>query len=86
MVSILKITAIECHADQHKDIVCAVNLQHNCMDSKCIMLTPRATLQERVLTTRTKPVVHHEETPNYILNTFSIHNYAFIRAALPASL
>ncbi|KAI6029918.1 hypothetical protein BKA83DRAFT_4030647, partial [Pisolithus microcarpus] len=68
------------------DIVCAVNLQHNCMDSKCIMLTPRATLQERVLTTRTKPVVHHEETPNYILNTFSIHNYAFIRAALPASL
>ncbi|KAI6102394.1 hypothetical protein EDD16DRAFT_1457727, partial [Pisolithus croceorrhizus] len=68
------------------DIVCAVNLQHDCMDSKCITLTPHATLQERVLTTREKPVIHHKKTPNYFLNTFSIHNYTSICAVLPVSL
>ncbi|KAI5995504.1 hypothetical protein EDD15DRAFT_2365685 [Pisolithus albus] len=68
------------------DIVCAVNLQHNCMDSKCVTLAHRAVRQERISTVRTKPVLRHEETPNYFLNTFSIHNYAFIHAALPACL
>ncbi|KAI5988836.1 hypothetical protein EDC04DRAFT_2873238 [Pisolithus marmoratus] len=68
------------------DIVCAVNLQHNCMDSKCITLVHCAAQQERVLTAQTKSIIHHEETPNYFLNTFSIHNYAFIHAALPAFL
>ncbi|KAI6156015.1 hypothetical protein BKA82DRAFT_4326857 [Pisolithus tinctorius] len=39
---------------------------------------------ERVLTTRTKPVIRHELTGKYLLNTYSIHNYAFIRTALPS--
>ncbi|KAI6111276.1 hypothetical protein F5141DRAFT_968851, partial [Pisolithus sp. B1] len=68
------------------DIVCAVNLQHNCMDSKCITVACCPIQQERILTAQTKPVIHHKETPNYLLNTFSIHNYAFIHTALPASL
>jgi hypothetical protein len=56
------------------------------VDAGCVKLTQIAIRQERTLTARTKPVICHEETPNYFLNTFSIHNYAFIRAALPASL
>ncbi|KAI6096497.1 hypothetical protein F5141DRAFT_961529, partial [Pisolithus sp. B1] len=64
------------------DIICTVNLQHNCMDSKCIMLAHHTTHQERVLPTQTKPIIHHKETPNYFLNTFFIHNYAFICTAL----
>ncbi|KAI9463504.1 hypothetical protein HD554DRAFT_2124595 [Boletus coccyginus] len=68
------------------DIVCAVNLQHNCTDSKCIALSHRTIQQERVSTTRTKAVIRHEDTPDHFLNTFSIHNHVFIRAALPALL
>ena len=56
------------------------------MDSKCVKLARIAIRQERIATARTKPVICHEEAPNYFLNTFSIHNYAFIHAALPASL
>jgi hypothetical protein len=56
------------------------------MDSKCVKLAQIAVRQERIPTARTKPVICHDEVQNYFLNTFSIHNYAFIRAALPASL
>ncbi|KIJ05398.1 hypothetical protein PAXINDRAFT_61560, partial [Paxillus involutus ATCC 200175] len=42
--------------------------------------------QERVLTRQTKPVIRHELTGKYLLNTYSIHNYAFIHATLPSSL
>jgi hypothetical protein len=56
------------------------------VDSKCIKLAQIAICQERISTAQTKPVICHEEAPNYFLNTFSIHNYTFIRAALPASL
>ncbi|KAI6140155.1 hypothetical protein BKA82DRAFT_97127, partial [Pisolithus tinctorius] len=69
-----------------KAIICGVNLQHNCADSKCIQIIHRTTRQERVLMTRTKPVIRHELTGKYLLNTYSIHNYAFIHAALPLSL
>ncbi|KAF8837378.1 hypothetical protein BDN67DRAFT_909323, partial [Paxillus ammoniavirescens] len=68
------------------DIICGVNLQHNCTDSKCTQLVHHTIRQERVLTRQTKPVIRHEPTGKYLLNTYSIHNYAFIHAALPSSL
>ncbi|KAF8417184.1 hypothetical protein L210DRAFT_3616068 [Boletus edulis BED1] len=68
------------------DILCGVNLQHNCIDAKCTKLVNRAIQQERTLTQRTKRIIQHEPTPKYFLNTFSIHNYSLIRAVVPPSL
>ncbi|KIJ11663.1 hypothetical protein PAXINDRAFT_84194, partial [Paxillus involutus ATCC 200175] len=69
-----------------KDIVCAVNIQHDCIDSDCTEVIRLVVRQERAETMRTKPVIHHKLTPKYLLNTYSIHIYAHIYAALPSSL
>lgn len=42
--------------------------------------------QERIQTTRTKPVVDHQPTPHYFLNTYSIHNCDHIRLVIPEAL
>ncbi|KAF8840947.1 hypothetical protein BDN67DRAFT_1048545, partial [Paxillus ammoniavirescens] len=68
------------------DVICGVNLQHNCTDSKCTQLIHRTVRQERTVTRRTKPAIRHELTGKYFLNTYSVHNYAFIRTTLPSFL
>ncbi|KAH7928239.1 hypothetical protein BV22DRAFT_974816, partial [Leucogyrophana mollusca] len=69
-----------------KDITCAVNVQHNCVDSQCVDIGHKRLRQERTETSRTTPIINHKPTPLYFLNTYSIHNYAHIRSAVPENL
>ncbi|KAG1828025.1 hypothetical protein EV424DRAFT_1318931 [Suillus variegatus] len=68
------------------DIICAVNLQHNCLDAKCTDLSTKHLWQERIQTDRTTSIVEHQPSPEYLLNTFSIHNYQHIHSVLPEFL
>ncbi|KAH9914360.1 uncharacterized protein BXZ73DRAFT_55012, partial [Epithele typhae] len=68
------------------DIICVINLQHDCSGSECTKFEDSQVLQERLKSTRTRTVVKHNETNAYILNTHSIHNYDHIRSALPPAL
>ncbi|KIK97317.1 hypothetical protein PAXRUDRAFT_136502, partial [Paxillus rubicundulus Ve08.2h10] len=67
----------------NQDVLCRVNIQHNCVDSKCTKLVSCA-IQQGTLTQQSKHIIQPEPTPKYLLNTFSI--YSFILAVLPPSL
>ncbi|KAG2099140.1 hypothetical protein BD769DRAFT_1631222 [Suillus cothurnatus] len=41
---------------------------------------------QRTKTARTRPVVQHEPSPFYLLNAYSIHNYAQIQSIIPQSI
>ncbi|KAI6008549.1 hypothetical protein EDC04DRAFT_2581982, partial [Pisolithus marmoratus] len=69
-----------------KDLVCVVNIQHNCIDSKCAGSIYSTVHQERSETMQTWTVICHEPTCKFLLNTYSIHNYTHIIATLPLSL
>ncbi|KAG1832131.1 hypothetical protein EV424DRAFT_1296549, partial [Suillus variegatus] len=66
-----------------QDIICTVNLQHNCIDSKCVNMHLH---QEQIQTIQTKPVVDHQPTPYFFLNAYSIHNCDLIRLVIPEAL
>ncbi|KAG8923117.1 hypothetical protein FRC02_011341 [Tulasnella sp. 418] len=68
------------------DIVCAVNLQHDCISSGCSGFRQQYIRQERCLTDKTSSVVAHTASNHYILNTGSLHNYSFIQSVLPDDL
>ncbi|KAG1894191.1 uncharacterized protein F5891DRAFT_1195457 [Suillus fuscotomentosus] len=68
------------------DIVCTVNVQHNCIDSKCANMCQQRMCQEWIVTVRMKAVVEHQPTPHYFLNTYSIHNCNLIQMAIPETL
>ncbi|KAG1753908.1 uncharacterized protein EDB91DRAFT_1043935, partial [Suillus paluster] len=68
------------------DIICAVNIQHNCIDSKCADMRQQPIHQERIETARTKAVVQHQSTPHYFLNAYSIHNCDYIQMVIPETL
>ncbi|KAH7904810.1 hypothetical protein BJ138DRAFT_977676, partial [Hygrophoropsis aurantiaca] len=68
------------------DVVCAVNVQHNCADSHCVDTSYTPLHQERLMTSQTKPIVKHHSTPHHILNAFSIHNYNHIHSVIPEHL
>ncbi|KAG0693273.1 hypothetical protein DFH29DRAFT_778300, partial [Suillus ampliporus] len=68
------------------DIICTVNVQHNCIDLKCTDMRQQRIYQEWIETARTKAVVEHRPTPHYFLNTYSIHNCDFIQMAIPETL
>ncbi|KAG2155017.1 uncharacterized protein EDB93DRAFT_1051190, partial [Suillus bovinus] len=68
------------------DIICIVNVQHNCINSKCTDMRRQCIYQEQIETARTKAVVEHQPTPLYFLNTYSIHNCDYIQMAIPEAL
>ncbi|KAG1769945.1 hypothetical protein EV702DRAFT_928114, partial [Suillus placidus] len=68
------------------DIICAVNLQHNCLNAKCTELSTKHLWQEHIQNDRTTSIVEHQPSPEYLLNTFSIHNYQHIHSVLPEFL
>ncbi|KAG1736269.1 hypothetical protein EDD22DRAFT_745936, partial [Suillus occidentalis] len=68
------------------DIICVVNLQHNCVDSQCTDTISQPVRQERLETSRTKPIIRHKSTPHYFFNAYSIHNYDHIHLVLPEAL
>ncbi|KAF8546246.1 hypothetical protein OG21DRAFT_1396496, partial [Imleria badia] len=65
------------------DIVCTVNMQHDCINSHCNSTRVVPKKQEHLLTSRTKDLVNHTPTNSYIVNTSSLHNYRWIKAAVP---
>jgi predicted ABC-class ATPase len=53
-----------------KDLLCTVNVQHNCAEQHCKATGHRDIYQERQLTTHTQPTVAHNRVPNdLVLNT-----------------
>ncbi|KAG1851927.1 hypothetical protein F4604DRAFT_1883535 [Suillus subluteus] len=69
-----------------QEIVCVVNVQHDCVKSQCTETNQCHIHQERMETARTKSVIQHKSSLFYLLNAYSIHNYAQIRSVIPPSL
>ncbi|KAF8430572.1 hypothetical protein L210DRAFT_1019310 [Boletus edulis BED1] len=65
------------------DVICAVNIQHDCITSQCNSTRTVLERQERLLTTRTRLLVDHAPTNAFILNIHSLHNYWWIVSAIP---
>ncbi|KAG1737140.1 uncharacterized protein EDB91DRAFT_1083172 [Suillus paluster] len=42
--------------------------------------------QERLETSRMKPIIRHKSTPHYFINAYSIHNYNHIHLVIPETL
>ncbi|KAF8593559.1 hypothetical protein BDV93DRAFT_420643, partial [Ceratobasidium sp. AG-I] len=61
------------------DLVCEVNLQHDCYHSGCKSDRLAPILEEREATSRTRAQVSHSNTTHFILNTQSLHNYEYIQ-------
>ncbi|KAH7919605.1 hypothetical protein BV22DRAFT_968262, partial [Leucogyrophana mollusca] len=68
------------------DVVCTINVQHNCIDSQCVDTRQQPVPQERLESTVTKTVLQHKSTPHYFLNVYSIHNYVHIQSIIPTAL
>ncbi|TFK51166.1 hypothetical protein OE88DRAFT_1735116 [Heliocybe sulcata] len=63
-----------------------VNVQHDCWRGSCKASNSLHVRQEREETTRTKAVVEHSEYPYFLVNIYSLHNNALLRAAVPPDL
>ncbi|KAI9572720.1 hypothetical protein HD554DRAFT_2014029, partial [Boletus coccyginus] len=68
------------------DVICLVNIQHNCIDTACVDHMDVFLQQEWILTSRTKAIVKYLLTRSFFLNTYSIHNYIHIKSVLPEVL
>jgi hypothetical protein len=69
-----------------KDIVCGVNIQHDCSYSKCSDYASQTILQDKVETSRIRSIISHNNVNQFILNTYSLHNYASITAVIPNNI
>ncbi|KAG1844796.1 hypothetical protein DFJ58DRAFT_717578 [Suillus subalutaceus] len=55
-------------------------------DEQCKDTVQQPMCQERLETSRTKPIVQHKSTPHYFVNAYSIHNYDHINLVIPEML
>ncbi|PLW29285.1 hypothetical protein PCANC_14886 [Puccinia coronata f. sp. avenae] len=55
------------------DIKATLNFQHDCNTAQCQVTNTRNTRIERIGTTLTTPEVRHQDDPNFILNSGSLH-------------
>ncbi|KAM6489231.1 hypothetical protein JOM56_015401, partial [Amanita muscaria] len=69
-----------------QDVICCVNVQHDCAYSKCVHFQQQAVHQDRLESTVSRSVIQHADIHRYVLNVFSIHNYKHISVTLPPSL
>ncbi|KAG2367081.1 hypothetical protein BDR07DRAFT_1233016, partial [Suillus spraguei] len=69
-----------------QDIVCSINIQHNCIDSQCTDTTQQPIYQEWIVMSRSRPIIQHKPTPHYLLNVYSVHNYDYIHLITPDTL
>ncbi|KAG2120425.1 uncharacterized protein F5147DRAFT_562462 [Suillus discolor] len=69
-----------------EDIICIVNLQHDCVKAQCTDISQCRVHQEQTKTAHTRPVIQHQPSPFYLLNAYSIHNHAQIQSVIPQSL
>ncbi|KAF7982629.1 hypothetical protein HWV62_27053 [Athelia sp. TMB] len=68
------------------DIICAVNLQHDCSRGQCATAKTKDVYQEREKTTQQKLQIAHSDNIHYILNTQSLHNYRALFELVPHHL
>ena len=72
---------------QHgQDILCSVNVQHDCSASGCKESKQVTIRQEYAETMQNHEQVQHMDCTKYLLNIFSIHNYKTISNVIPAPL
>ncbi|KAI9000497.1 hypothetical protein BD414DRAFT_404535 [Trametes punicea] len=69
-----------------KDIICVINVQHDCHFAKCSLSETENRRQERENSTRTRAVIKHSDMTHYVLNTVALHNHAFLQQSLPPHL
>ncbi|KAG2051957.1 hypothetical protein BDR06DRAFT_1059597 [Suillus hirtellus] len=69
-----------------QEIICIVNIQHDCIKSLCTDTSQCRIHQEQNETARMKSIIQHKSSLFYLLNAYSIHNYAQIRSVIPPSL
>ncbi|KDQ51511.1 hypothetical protein JAAARDRAFT_139991, partial [Jaapia argillacea MUCL 33604] len=69
-----------------QDITCVVNVQHDCISSRCTTTAQQAIMIKRTKSIKTRTVVAHMDSPHYVVNMLSLHNHTLIRKALPSSL
>ncbi|KAI0703118.1 hypothetical protein C8Q76DRAFT_585447, partial [Earliella scabrosa] len=68
------------------NVLCVVNVQHDCSSAGCADTATVAVRQEREVSAATREIIQHSMTNMYILNTHSIHNYKDINDAIPPQL
>ena len=69
-----------------QDVVCCVNIQHDCERASCTGTIEQPVRQERQATALRRSLIQHTDSRSYLLNIFSIHNYAYIASVVPTSL
>ncbi|KAG1753108.1 hypothetical protein EDD22DRAFT_759773, partial [Suillus occidentalis] len=69
-----------------QDIICIANMQHNCLNVKCMDFSTKPLYQEQTQTHQMTSIIKHQQSPQYLLNSFSIHNYQHPHSLLPESL
>ncbi|KAI0375816.1 hypothetical protein BV20DRAFT_18264 [Pilatotrama ljubarskyi] len=65
-----------------RDVICPVNVQHNCVDGNCTIAATRAVWQERERTSQRVAEIHHHGA-RYILNTAQMRSSASIMPLYP---
>ena len=66
--------------------MCCVNIQHDCERASCTGTIEQPVRQERQATALRRSLIQHTDSRSYLLNIFSIHNYAYIASVVPTSL
>ncbi|KAI0366445.1 hypothetical protein BV20DRAFT_918676, partial [Pilatotrama ljubarskyi] len=64
------------------DVICPVNVQHNCVNGQCTTAMTRAVWQEREQTSQHVTELHHCGT-RYILNTTQMRSSTLIMPLYP---
>jgi hypothetical protein len=71
---------------QYEDVLCIVNVQHDCYSCKCNGIQHSAVRQEREKIGNTRALVDHNPEARFVVNIHSIHNYKLIAAVVPQDL
>ncbi|KAE9403864.1 hypothetical protein BT96DRAFT_814284, partial [Gymnopus androsaceus JB14] len=62
----------------HSDVLCVVNIQHNCYDSKCPVTRSATVMKEREISQEKELQVEHCETQSFLLNTAQMRSSAYM--------
>ncbi|TBU58803.1 hypothetical protein BD310DRAFT_785140, partial [Dichomitus squalens] len=68
------------------DIVCVINVQHDCSRARCTTDGKKTIRQEREDTTQSRTVVSHTNSTLYVVNLQALHNQHWMRLTLPDHL
>ncbi|KAJ4497275.1 hypothetical protein C8R41DRAFT_706035, partial [Lentinula lateritia] len=60
------------------NVLCAVNVQHNCHDHKCLVKRTRNMYQEREISNEKELKVEHIETSSLILNMAQMRSAGYL--------